>query len=238
MTTQSQKVSDKDMKKTAKPVADDGKKKVEKKEKKEKKVEVEKESVTVPPVPDTSSSDTLEDDSESRKRVPPTKDSVMEAFDDIIKTIESEIESLRESDAKTKGVKFLRTLNKRLKILKNQSSRIIKQKRTSSKKTTNNNSGFLKPVRISKEMAKFTGFDEAELKSRVDITKYICQYIKNNNLQNPEDKRQILADAKLSKLLKYDVKKEGEPLTYYKVQTCLKNHFIKTDESSAVAVKA
>ena len=234
MTTQSQKVSDKDMKKTSKPVTDDGKKK------KEKKVEkiVEKESVPVPvPVPDTS--DSLEDESsEGRKRVPPTKESVLETFDEIIKSIETEIESLRESETKTKGVKFLRTLNKRLKILKNQSSRIIKQKRASSKKTTNNNSGFLKPVRISKEMAKFTGFDENELKSRVDITKYICSYIKNNNLQNPEDKRQILADAKLSKLLKYDVKKEGEPLTYYKVQTCLKNHFIKTDESSAVAVKA
>jgi upstream activation factor subunit UAF30 len=232
MTTQSQKVSDKDMKKTTKPVTDDGKKKVEKKEKKEKKVE--KESVPTP-VPDTS--DSLEDESESRKRVPPTKESVMETFDEIIKSIETEIESLRESETKTKGVKFLRTLNKRLKILKNQSSRIIKQKRASSKKTTNNNSGFLKPVRISKEMAKFTGFDENELKSRVDITKYICSYIKNNNLQNPEDKRQILADAKLAKLLKYDVKKEGEPLTYYKVQTCLKSHFIKPDESAA-AVKA
>jgi len=230
MTTQSQKVSDKDMKKTSKPVTDDGKKK------KEKKVEkiVEKESVPVPvPVPDTS--DSLEDESsEGRKRVPPTKESVLETFDEIIKSIETEIESLRESETKTKGVKFLRTLNKRLKILKNQSSRIIKQKRASSKKTTNNNSGFLKPVRISKEMAKFTGFDENELKSRVDITKYICSYIKNNNLQNPEDKRQILADAKLSKLLKYDVKKEGEPLTYYKVQTCLKSHFIKPDESAAV----
>jgi upstream activation factor subunit UAF30 len=237
MTTQSQKVSDKDMKKTTKPVTDDGKKKAEKKvEKKvEKKETVQAVEPTPTPVPDTS--DSLEDESDSKKRVPPTKESVMETFDEIIKSIESEIESLRESETKTKGVKFLRTLNKRLKILKNQSSRIIKQKRASSKKTTNNNSGFLKPVRISKEMAKFTGFDEAELKSRVDITKYICQYIKNNNLQNPEDKRQILADAKLAKLLKYDAKKEGEPLTYYKVQTCLKSHFIKPDESAA-AVKA
>jgi len=120
-------------------------------------------------------------------------------------------------------------LNKRLKILKNQSSRIIKQKRTTTRTNTNNNSGFLKPVKISKEMAKFTGWDAGLPRSRVEVTKFLCNYIKEHELQNPADRRQILADDKLTKLLKYDVKKEKEPLTYFRVQTCLKNHFIKPD---------
>jgi len=174
--------------------------------------------------------DDEDEDGSSKKRVPPSRDTIMQSFEDIIGSIESEIESLREGDNKTKGIKFLRTLNKKLKILKNHSGRIIKNKKTTVRKTTsNNNSGFLKPVQISKEMAKFTGWDSEQLRSRVDVTKFLCNYIKENSLQNPTDRRQILADAKLSKLLKYDVKKEGAPLTYFRVQTCLKNHFVKPE---------
>lgn len=172
-----------------------------------------------------------EESSDKRKVI--TKESVIQSFEDLIKSIESEMDTLREGDAKNKGIKFLRTLNKRLKILKNQSSRIIKQKRTSTKKNTNNNSGFLKPVKISTEMAKFTGWDKDELKSRVEVTKYLCQYIRDNNLQNPKDKRQILTDSKLQKLLRFDPKKETEPLTYFRLQTQLKSHFLKPDEVTA-----
>lgn len=172
--------------------------------------------------------------SDKYKRQNPTRDSIMASFEEIIKSIETEIESIREGDAKTKGIKFLRSLNKRLKILRNQSARIIKQKKTGARKaTTSNNSGFLKPVKISKEMASFTGWSQADLKSRVAVTKYICNYIKENNLQNPQDKRQINVDAKLSKLLKYDAKKESEPLTYYALQKHLKSHFIKPEVASA-----
>lgn len=188
--------------------------------------------------PVESSEDTIIDgaaDISLVKRGAPTRDIVLASFDELIKSIEVEMEGLREGDAKNKGVKFLRTLNKRIKVLKNQSSRIIKDKRVSAKKGTNNNSGFLKPVKISAEMAKFTGWDKDELKSRVDVTKYLCDYIRNNNLQNPKDKRQIVADAKLQKLLKYDPKKETEPLTYFKLQSSLKGHFIKPEVAPIAA---
>ena len=187
--------------------------------------------------PVDSSEDTIVDGTVDShvKRGAPTRDIVLQSFDEIIKSIETEMEGLREGDTKNKGVKFLRTLNKRLKVLKNQSSRIIKDKRVSVKKGTNNNSGFLKPVKISTEMAKFTGWDKDELKSRVDVTKFLCDYIRNNNLQNPKDKRQILADGKLQKLLKYDPKKETEPLTYFKLQSSLKGHFIKPEAAAITA---
>ncbi len=169
--------------------------------------------------------------STSKKRVLLTRDMVLESFDEIIGMIETEITSLRDSQAKTKGVKFLRTLGKRVKILKNHSARLIKQRNSSGKKPSvnNSNSGFLKPVVISKEMAKFTGWDSSQLRSRVDVTKFLCNYIKENDLQNPKDRRQILADSKLSKLLKYDSKKEEKPLTYFMIQKCLKNHFPKSE---------
>lgn len=169
-----------------------------------------------------------EDSKQKTKRETPTRESIISSFDDIVSSIENEIAFLRENQNKNKGIKFLRTLNKKLKTLKNQSARIIKQKSSTKKTVTNNtNSGFLKPVAISNEMAKFTGWNPEELKSRVDVTKFLCSYIKDNDLQNPKDRRQIFADAKLSKLLKYDSKKEEKPLTYFMIQKCLKTHFPK-----------
>jgi len=177
----------------------------------------------------------IEDDdvviTNTTKKTPYTKESIMRMFDDILGSIEAEILTLRESENKIKGVKFLRQLSKNIKVLKNASGRIIKNKRGTvvEKKTVNTNSGFLKPVKISKEMAKFTGWNADELKSRVDVTKYLCNYIKEKNLQNPKDRRQILADSKLAKLLDYDGKKESQPLTYFLIQSHLKKHFLKSE---------
>jgi chromatin remodeling complex protein RSC6 len=109
-------------------------------------------------------------------------------------------------------------------VLKNHALRVSKKKVTT--RRNNTNSGFLKPVQISKELAKFTGWDQNELRSRVDVTKYICNYIKEKNLQDPADKRNIRVedDGNLKKLLKYDGK-DKKPLTYYRLQTYLKGHF-------------
>lgn len=84
-------------------------------------------------------------------------------------------------------------------------------------------SGFMQSARISAEMAKFTGCDPDELRSRLDITKYICRYIKDNDLQNPEDRREIIADSRLRKLLNY--RDDDEPLTYYSLQKHIQKHF-------------
>ncbi len=177
-----------------------------------------------------------QEDGVEKKRVVITKDIVIKSFEDLIAQVEAEITSLREGDTKSKGVKFLRTVNKKIKQLKLHASKVMKQKKGSSnRKNTNNNSGFLKPVKISKEMAKFTGWNADEPQSRVDVTKFICNYIKENNLQNPVDKRQILADSKLAKLLRYDSKKEELPLTYYRIQTHLKPHFIKPEVEGVTA---
>jgi len=158
-----------------------------------------------------------------KKRRVPTKESVAEEFDELVTSIEEEIARLRESQTKTKGVKFLRSLGKRVKTLRGHTVRVMKQKQKT-KRANNTNSGFLKPVQISKEMAKFTGWNHQDLRSRVDVTKYICNYIRENDLQNPADRRQIFADKKLSKLLEYN-KDEDKPLTYYRIQTYMKKHF-------------
>jgi chromatin remodeling complex protein RSC6 len=160
----------------------------------------------------------------TKTRHVPTRESVEREFTEIVQSIEDEINKLRASTAKSKGVKFLRSINKRVKNLKNHALRISKQKTTNRRK--NVNSGFLKPVQISADLARFTGWNQSELKSRVDVTKYICDYVKQHNLQDSKDRRNIKVneDPKLQKLLKYDPK-ENKPLTYYSLQTYLKSHF-------------
>ena len=166
---------------------------------------------------------------DKKKRVAPTRDSVMSTFDEIIESIEKEIEVLRDSSNKTKGIKFLRTINKRLKGLKSQSSRIISKRNPTQRKVSNTTSGFLKPVPISKEIAKFAGWASTEKKSRVEVTKYLCNYIREHKLQNDKDKRQIRPDTKLAKLLNYDAGTSIEPLTYFRLQSLLKTHFPKDE---------
>ena len=159
-----------------------------------------------------------------KKRRTPTRDSVLAELDELISFVDTEISSIREGNTKNKGIKFLRSINKRVKTIKNHAGRVMKQK-TRTNRSGNQNSGFLKPVTISKEMAKFTGWNPSDLKSRVQVTKYICDYIKENQLQNPEDRREIRPDSKLRKLLKFDAKKASAPLRYYSLQTYLKPHF-------------
>jgi chromatin remodeling complex protein RSC6 len=123
-----------------------------------------------------------------------------------------------------------------LKALKGHSTRIISKRASVPRKAgTNTSSGFLKPVKISKEMSKFTGWDTKELKSRVDVTKFLCNYIREHKLQNEGDKRQINPDQKLQKLLNYDPKTSTQPLTYYHLQTLLKSHFPKAEATAITA---
>lgn len=151
-------------------------------------------------------------------------------FDNLRLLLSDEISNLTESEKeikKSKVVAFLRKVNRQINLLEKQAFRLVKTKKSNRKNKVV--SGFQKPTRISKELAKFTGWNESELRSRVEVTKFICDYIKANNLQNPDDRRQILPDSKLQKLLGYNPKKEPEPLRYYSIQFFLNKmkHFPK-----------
>jgi chromatin remodeling complex protein RSC6 len=55
-------------------------------------------------------------------------------------------------------------------------------------------SGLQRPVTPSKELAEITGSDPLP---RSQMVKKVWDHIKANNLQNPENKREIVADDKL-----------------------------------------
>ena len=102
------------------------------------------------------------------------------------------------------------------------------QKASSKKKRNNANrkpSGFVKPARISDELASFLKKDVGTEMARTDVSKEINAYIQANDLKDKKNGRIIHPDAKLTKLLK--IGKEDE-LTYFNLQRYLKHHFAKS----------
>ena len=60
------------------------------------------------------------------------------------------------------------------------------------------NSAFMKPMQPSEALAKIVG---AEPLPRSEVTKKVWAHIKKHKLQNPKNKREILADDKLEPIL-------------------------------------
>jgi upstream activation factor subunit UAF30 len=95
------------------------------------------------------------------------------------------------------------------------------------------NSGFMRPVKISDELASFLGKATGTVMGRQDANDEIRKYVSTNNLKETEKGkgRNINPDAKLSALLKLPA---NEQLTYFNLQKYMKPHFIKIVDAEAV----
>ena len=197
-----------------------------KKRSSKKKANSQESSVSAEQLGETSTSSSSESSEVPEKRVRKmvNQETLKADVEQLKQQVEAEIQRLRTDQQKNKGVKFLKVVNKHLKSLAGDLNRVLKSK-TKTTRNKNTSSGFMKPVKISSEMALFTKWDPSMLYSRVDVTKFLCSYIKSNSLQNPEDRRQILCDEKLASLLKVDTSSET-PLTYPGLQQHIQQHFI------------
>jgi len=109
------------------------------------------------------------------------------------------------------------------KLIKKFVSKYIK-KETKPKKPRKK-SGFALPVSISDDLCEFMELEKGSKVARTQVTQYLSTYIKDNNLINPENKKIIVPDAKLSKLLGDDI--SDIELTYFNIQTFMNKHFLK-----------
>ena len=99
---------------------------------------------------------------------------------------------------------------------------IKKQSKIKAKIVLKKPSGFAKPTNISKELCTFMNKTEGEKAARTEVTQYIIQYIKEKELQNKENKQEIILDNKLSNLLNC-----GEnTITYFTIQKYMNQHFM------------
>jgi len=149
----------------------------------------------------------------------PVKEEVVEDKDvveDVFKVLVDKISSLT-------------TLNKEIQVALKQVSKDydklkkivdkIQKKRENARKSP---SGFAKPNKISEELCDFIGVPHGTEKSRTDITRYINSYVKEHNLNKPDNKRIILPDEKLKKILNV---KDTDVVTFFVLQRLISHHF-------------
>tara|TARA_Y100000996_G_scaffold79160_5_gene53855 strand:- start:10819 stop:11427 length:609 start_codon:yes stop_codon:yes gene_type:complete len=86
-------------------------------------------------------------------------------------------------------------------------------------------SGFVKPTKISDELASFLGKEQGSEMARTEVTREINAYIREHKLQDKDNGRVIKADKKLSSLLKL---KNSDELTYFNLQKYMSPHFAKS----------
>ena len=101
------------------------------------------------------------------------------------------------------------------------------QKQSSKRKRKAGNrapSGFVKPTKISDELASFLGKEKGTEMARTDVTREINTYIRAHKLQDKDNGRKIIPDTKLATLLKL---KKTDELTYFNLQKYMSPHFAK-----------
>jgi upstream activation factor subunit UAF30 len=134
---------------------------------------------------------------------------------------------------------LISSLKTEYRTLEKKWSREIKaaQKQSSKRKRKAGNrapSGFVKPTKISDELASFLGKEKGTEMARTDVTREINTYIRAHKLQDKDNGRKIIPDTKLATLLKL---KKTDELTYFNLQKYMSPHFAKAVKAE-VAVSA
>lgn len=77
-------------------------------------------------------------------------------------------------------------------------------------------SAFMKPMHISEDLAAVVGQGPMP---RTEVAKKLWVYIKKHNLQDPKNKRNIIPDAKLSKIFG-----SPAPMDMFKMTSAISKH--------------
>jgi chromatin remodeling complex protein RSC6 len=84
---------------------------------------------------------------------------------------------------------------------------------------------FLKPRGLSTELCSFMQLPAGSQRSQTEVTKFVSNYVKTHSCFDPSNKRHIIPDGVLSRLLRVTDK---DTVTYLNLQSFLKVHFLKT----------
>ena len=121
-------------------------------------------------------------------------------------------------------------LFKKIKKKNNKLQKILNKKNKKKKQKMLNKKGITKKKIVPKKISDFFNLNSDILMSRIEVTKKIYKYIKDNNLKYNKDKRIILPDKKLRYLFdlgeitnkeELDIK-DKKILTVYTLQTYIK----------------
>lgn len=160
---------------------------------------------------------------------------VIEKFDILLKDYTVHLEAAKSISA-------------RLKLLQKEVAKPVKKRRAqksasddSDSDTPRKPSALQKPVKISDELCTFLGFEVGTEHSRQEVTAAINNYVKENQIQDPSNRRFIkLEGSPASTALKKLLRDPDQPLTFFNIQRYLKPHYpmsakdIKAAEAASV----
>ena len=140
---------------------------------------------------------------------------IAEQFSSVLNTLSSFKSQISMLSAQVKALE---------KSVKKQMKQLEREAQKNKNKGNRKASGFAVPSKISKDLSKFMGKPEGSEMARTEVTKYIIQYIKNNNLPDKNNKKVINPDNALKSLLNI---KPNEEVTYFNLQKYMNQHFVK-----------
>ena len=156
--------------------------------------------------------------------------------------LESKLKELIDSHNQKldKACQSLGVLRSEFRVIEKNFSKELKlsQKQNSKRKRKNENrqpSGFVKPTRISDELALFLNKPPGSEMARTQVTKEINNYIRANNLQDPSNGRIIHPDKKLLQLLQITAEQD---VTYFNLQRYMRHHYPAAASNIAAAAAA
>jgi chromatin remodeling complex protein RSC6 len=154
----------------------------------------------------------------------PSLSSVADRIRDAQSRFAAELKEIaREAAAAAKdAAKKLKEAGKKKKVKKNVEDMTAEEKAAYEARRANN--AFLKPRPLTPELCAFLGIAAGSQRSQTEVTKQVSAYVKSHGCFDPANKRRIIPDGALSKLLKVTDK---DAVTYLNLQSFLKAHFIK-----------
>ena len=139
---------------------------------------------------------------------------IAEQFSSVLNTLSSFKSQISMLSAQVKALE---------KSVKKQMKQLEREAQKNKNKGNRKASGFAVPSKISKDLCKFMGKPEGSEMARTEVTKYIIQYIKDNELPDKTNKKIIKPNNKLKNLLKLN---KGDEVTYFNLQKYMNKHFI------------
>lgn len=149
-----------------------------------------------------------------------TEENNIEEEDDVSKMFSDVLSTLTGFRSQITGIQMgIKTLEK---VVKKEMKSLRKETTKYKQKGSRKPSGFAKPTKISKELCEFMGKEAGTELARTEVTQYVIQYITDNDLQNPDNRKAIIPDDPLKELLGVTEKDE---VTYFNIQKYMNRHF-------------
>lgn len=124
--------------------------------------------------------------------------------------------------------KNMEEITNELKVFEKSLLKLVKKFKKPEKPANNDGikkkSGFAVPTKVSDDLCEFMGKESGSLIARTEVTKFLNLYITNNQLQNPVEKKYIVPNDTLWKILGEDAR--GQQLTHFTIQKYMNKHFI------------